>query len=103
MKANLWQKIYKKNPNFVSRKIEDEIILVPIKRNAQELEAIYNLNNAVAVQIWELINGKRSLAEIRNIISDEYDVDEKRLNKDLIEFIKELETIGAIATVKKKM
>jgi len=89
-------KVYKKNPNFVARKIEDEIILVPIKREAADFEAIYNLNNEVSVRIWELIDGKRSLEEIRNKILEEFEVSSERLDKDLIQFIKDLKDIGAI-------
>lgn len=95
-KNNFWKKIYKKNPNMVARKIEDEIILVPIKRDAQDLEAIYNLNNEVAVRIWELCNGKRTLAQIRDEILNEFEVSQERLEKDLKEFIKDMERIGSI-------
>lgn len=91
-----WDRVYKKSSNFVSRKIEDEVILVPIKRKAEEMDAIYDLNNEVSVRIWELINGKRSLAEIRSRILEEFDVERQRLEKDLREFIKDLEDIGAI-------
>ncbi len=96
-----WEdRIYGKSRNFVSRKISDEIILVPIKREAGELDAIYNLNNEVSVRIWELINGKRSLKEIKQKILEEFDVTEQKLLQDLKEFIKDLENIGAIKTKK---
>jgi hypothetical protein len=95
-KENFWQRIYKKNPNFVARKIEDEIILVPIKRNSADLEAIYNLNNEVSVKIWELINGKRSLKEIEGRMLEEFRVGREKLEKDMREFIRDLEKIEAI-------
>ena len=94
--VNLADKVYEKSQNFVSRKIADEIILVPIKRDAGELDAIYNLNNEVSVRIWELINGKRSLKEVKQKILEEFDITEQRLVKDLKKFIKDLEDIEAI-------
>jgi hypothetical protein len=95
-KNKFWQRIYKKNPNMVARKIEDEIILVPIKRKADELEAIYNLNNEVSVRIWELINGRRTLGQIRDNILSEFEVSQERLERDLKEFIEDLSKIEAI-------
>jgi len=89
-------KVYKKDPNMVGRKIEDEIILVPIKRDAADLEAIYNLNNEVSVKIWELIDGKRSIREIKDKILEEFNVKEEKLEKDLEEFVSDLLEIGAI-------
>ncbi|MFN7171052.1 MAG: PqqD family protein [Candidatus Omnitrophota bacterium] len=89
-------KVYKKNPNFVARKIADEIILVPIKKEAADFEAIYNLNNDVSVKIWELIDGKRTTEEIKNKILEEFGVSPQKLEKDLGQFIRDLEKIGAI-------
>lgn len=94
-------KIYKKNPNFVARKIADEIILVPIKREAADFEAIYNLNNEVSVRIWELIDGKNSIKEIKDKILEEFEVSSEKLEKDLGQFIKDLEKIGAIQLTSK--
>lgn len=90
------KKVYKKNPNMVERKIEDEIVLVPIKKDAADLDAIYNLNNVTSIRIWELIDGKKSVREIENKILEEFDVSEKDLENDLQEFIQDLEEIGAI-------
>ncbi|MGE4357881.1 MAG: PqqD family protein [Candidatus Omnitrophota bacterium] len=96
-------RVYKKNPNFVARKIADEIILVPIKKEAADFEAIYNLNNEVSVRIWELIDGKRTLAEIRKKILDEFEVEPEKLVEDLKEFIADLREVGAIQKKEKKM
>ena len=90
------ERVYKKNPDFVSRKIAGEIILVPIRRNASDLEAIYNLNNEVSVRIWELINGKRSLGQIENKILEEFQVGKEKLEKDVRDFIRDLEKVEAV-------
>ncbi len=94
--TSIWNRIYRKNPAFIAREIAGEIIIIPIKREAYQLSAIYNLNNEVSVKIWKLINGKRTLSEIKEKILQEFDVQEQRLNKDLQEFIFDLEKVGAI-------
>ena len=92
----IWNRVYRKNSAFIAREIAGEIIIIPISREAHQLSAIYNLNNEVAVRIWKLINGKRALSEIKEKILQEFDVQEQRLNKDLQEFISDLEKVGAI-------
>ncbi len=92
----IWNRVYRKNSAFIAREIAGEIIIIPIRREAHQLSAIYNLNNEVAVRIWKLINGKRTLSEIKEKILQEFDVQEQRLNKDLQEFISDLEKVGAI-------
>ena len=55
---------YRKDESVVSRKIADEVILVPIRKNVGDLESIYTLDE-VGARIWELIDGIRSLADIK--------------------------------------
>ena len=90
------QKRYKKNPDIVSRKIADEVILVPIKRKVIELNAMYLLRDDVSVRMWELIDGKRQIREIKEIICKEFEVAPQQAERDIITFLKRLEKIGAI-------
>lgn len=83
---------------MISRRIGDEVILVPIRRNVADLESIYTLN-PVAARIWELIDGKRQVKGIKEAILQEYEVDERKAEKDLREFLSQLEEIKAVATV----
>jgi hypothetical protein len=86
---------FKKDPSVVFRKVAEEFILVPIKQKASDVESIYTMND-VASRIWELINGKRSLEDIKEIIIKEFDVSPEVAEKDLIEFSQQLEKIGAV-------
>jgi len=86
---------YQKSPDIVFRKIADETILVPIRNNVGDLESIYTLNE-VAARIWELIDGKRKIGEIRDKILEEFDVTPQKIEKDLAKYVKELEDIGAM-------
>ena len=55
---------YRKNEDFVYRKIQDETILVPIKDNVGDMGSIYDLNE-VAAFIWEHLDGEKRLLDIR--------------------------------------
>ena len=64
---------YQKDASIVSRQIAGEMILVPIRRNVGDLESIYTLNDTAALA-WSLFDGKTSLAQICERITQEYDV-----------------------------
>ena len=89
---------YVKDPSIVYREIAGEAILVPIRRNVADMESVYTLDS-VGADIWELIDGDRTLAEILDLLLGEYDVDAAVLSKDLDEFFGQLEAIGAIRPV----
>ena len=87
--------VFKKNPDMVSRTIEDETVLMPIYKTSEEMNCIYTLNE-VASRVWELIDGKRSLGRIKRSLLAEFDVTEKELNRELDKFCKELTQIKAL-------
>mgnify|MGYP005631738015 FL=1 len=84
---------------MVFRKIADEVILVPIRNKVGDLQSIYTLNE-VGARIWKLINGKRELAKIKEILLEEFSVDVPRVEEDLKAFVQKLERIGAVEEVK---
>jgi len=91
-------KIYAKNPDIVFRKIADEVILVPIKNNVRDLESIYTLNE-VGARIWELVDGKRDVQQIRDVVANEFEVSAEEAGKDLKEFMEKLFEVGGIKEV----
>jgi len=69
--------------------------LVQIRQNVGDLESISTLND-VAARIWELIDGKMKVREIKDKIIEEFDVTPQEAEKDLVEYIKQLEKIEAV-------
>jgi len=90
-----FDRIYKKNENFVFRKIEAETILVPIKDNVGDMGSIYNLNE-VAAFVWEQLDGQRSLQDIKQRLVEEYEVSAEEAEDDLSEYIAGLTEIDAV-------
>lgn len=93
---NYLEKCYQKSPDIVSRKIADEVILVPIRQKLADVNSIYLLQDDVSVCIWKLIDGQRSAGKIKEIICEEFDVSPEQAQSDLVEFLKQLEKIGEI-------
>jgi hypothetical protein len=92
---NFLDKVYKKSNSIVFRKIADEFILVPIRQNVGDLGSISTLNE-VAARIWELIDGKMKVREIKDKIVEEFEVTPQQAEKDLIEYLHQLKEIEAI-------
>lgn len=91
-------RIFRKSPDVVSRKIVDEMILVPIHKTVGDTESIYALNQ-VGARIWELIDGMRRVEEIRDLIVDEFDVSQKTAEEHLLTLLEQFEEIGAVDEV----
>ena len=90
-----FDQVYCKDPAIVARQIAGEMILVPIRQNVGDLESIYLLNDT-AMFTWQLLDGNHSLAEIRSLVTQEFEVDELQAGQDLLELIADLERVGAV-------
>ena len=86
---------FKRNENFVFRRISDEMILVPIKDNVGDMGSIYTLNELGAF-IWQHLDGSNRLVEINKMILEEFEVSDQEAKEDLSKFLGDLEEIGAI-------
>jgi hypothetical protein len=89
---------FAKDSSIVSRKIADEVILVPVRQNVADLESIFTLNE-VAARIWELLDGRITLAKIRDLLVEEFEVTPEQAETDLLEFLQLLEKAGAVKKV----
>lgn len=91
-------KVFQKDPSIVSRRIADEVILVPIRRKLGEVDCLYTLNE-VGARIWEFIDGKQSLTGVRDALVEEFAVGEQEAQADILMLIGQLHEIGAIQEV----
>lgn len=82
-------KFYRSSTAVVKREIGNDTILVPIRKSAEELDSIYTVNE-VAARIWDLMDGKKTITEIKKAILNEYDVIPEKLDRDVEEFIRKL-------------
>lgn len=71
MDKEILQKVFVKSDNVVFRKIADEYVLVPVYKDAVDLEALFSFNETAA-RMWELIDGKQTAAAIASTVAQEY-------------------------------
>lgn len=84
-----------KRGEFVSRMIASEAIVVPIRGQTGDLEAIYNLNETAAF-VWERIDGRTSAGEIAQAVSEEFEVSPEEAGADTAEFLRLLREAGLV-------
>lgn len=89
------EKVYKKVEEIVSRRIADEMFIVPIRGRLADMKQIFVVPE-VAEFIWNHIDGEKTLQGILDEISDAYDVSQKQAEEDLQTFIEELLEAGLV-------
>lgn len=72
------------NPNTVWRNISGQGVLVKIP------DGSLHLLNEVGTRVWELIQEKRRVREIGQVLCDEFEVTGKRATEDVRDFIAKL-------------
>lgn len=87
--------IYKKSPDIVFRRIGQECLLVPIRKNVADLNFIYSFN-PVSAFIWESLDGVKPLSVLLSDLVTSFDVPEAVAAEDLSVLISQLLSEGLI-------
>jgi hypothetical protein len=96
---NLKDLTFSKKDDFVTREIAGETIIVPIRKQAGDLESIYTLNE-VGTTIWAMIDGKTKVSKIIESIHQTYIASSEVAAKDVTEFLQSLKEAGLIQSSK---
>lgn len=89
-------KCYHKNPSMLARRVDDGVILVPMKRNVADLlQCVYTLN-ALGAHVWELLDREATVTDIASTIAEEWKVELPQAEAEVVSFLAQLESIGAI-------
>jgi methyltransferase-like protein len=76
--------------NVVARKIEDEMLIIPLTSGIGNLdEELYSLNSSAQV-IWQYLDGKNTLQDIVELLLMNLDSTRERLEEDVLGLLKEL-------------
>ena len=78
--------VISKSKHVVTRVVDGEAVIV------EPQKGMVNVINTVGSRIWELLDGKHTVAEIANVIADEYEVSPEQALSDTMEFIEDIES-----------
>jgi len=84
------ERIFHHNKGLVSRKVGDEMVIVPLRDNVADMDCVYTLNE-VGAFIWETLDGVKPLREIIAEVMNTYDVDEPTAIIDVTEILEKMD------------
>lgn len=82
--------VYAPSENIVAREIEGEIIIVPLARGIGDAEDDLFSLNETGRAVWKLLDGRRSLAQIVQILGADYTASTATIGKDVAGLMAEL-------------
>ena len=79
-----------RSDDIVSREIEGELLIVPIASGIGDMEdELYTLNDT-GREIWNLIDGKRTIKDIVNELTNDYSAPYDEISRDVLGITGEL-------------
>jgi hypothetical protein len=78
-----------RNREVVSRQIEGELIIVPIRRGVGDLNSLYTLNPVGSI-LWEYMTEGHTVPEMVSRVCDEFDVATSQAQADIQEFLRSM-------------
>jgi hypothetical protein len=87
--------IFARADSAITRRLDDETVIVPVRNNVADLISIYTLNGTGSF-VWELLDGSRPLSEVWQRVSEDFEVDPLQAREDVLALISDLEGEGLI-------
>ncbi len=78
-----------RNRDVVSRQIQGELVIVPIRRGVGDLNSLYTLNSVGSV-LWDYMSESHSLPEMITRVCDEFEVTAAQAQSDIEGFLDSL-------------
>jgi len=78
-----------RNQDVVARKIQGELIIVPVRRGVGDLNSLYTLN-PVGTVLWDFMTEGHTIGEMVERVCDEFDVTASQAQRDIEAFLDSL-------------
>ena len=88
-------KVYGRRDDVMARNIAGEGLLIPVRGELADLQRVFAVN-PVAEAVWNLLDGKRTLAEISRQIEVRFEVTAEAAFADLKAFVVKLRELGLV-------
>jgi methyltransferase-like protein len=93
-----WHQIYCKAEHVVHRRIADKNVLIPIARQLGDLQNLFAIND-VAAFIFEQFDGRRTAAQICELLAERCDVPVASIEEDVSGYMVQLAELDLIRPV----
>jgi hypothetical protein len=86
---------YRRSSDVVVRRVAGETLLVPTGGELARLQRIFVLDEVGEV-VWELLDGRRGLADIVRSVTGVFEIDANQARSDIAEFLSTLAESGLV-------
>jgi hypothetical protein len=89
---------FRHSEEVASRKILDEVLLVPIRTSSKQKLGVYTLNET-ASWLWEKMDGSVTCAQLVDAMTGRFEVDPGQARRDVEVLCRDLLSCGAIVPI----
>ena len=89
------QRSFVRSQSVVARVVAGETLIVPIRAKVGDLASIYSFNGTASL-IWKWLESPHTVAELAMAVAEEYEVDVKQAERDVLEFVGEMKSVGLV-------
>jgi hypothetical protein len=89
---------FRHSEEVASRKILDEVLLVPIRTSSKQKLGVYTLNETAA-WLWEKMDGSVTCAQLVDAMTGRFEVDPGQARRDVEVLCRDLLSCGAIVPI----
>jgi hypothetical protein len=82
--------VYRKSDDIVAREIEGELIIIPLVTGIGNMENELYALDEIGREIWNRIDGQKSVLQIIDELEGSYNADREILQKDVLGFLNEI-------------
>lgn len=83
-------KSYRISKDVLAKEVEGELVIIPIKFGIGDLDSEMYALNATGMAVWNKLDGTRSLSDLINELSEQYDTPYDDIKVDVVEIVTEL-------------
>jgi hypothetical protein len=91
----LRDEILVRSESVVARVVAGETLIVPVRAKVGDLASIYSFNGTGTL-IWKLLASPNSVAELAEVVAQEYEVDPAQAENDVANFVNEMKAVGLV-------
>ncbi|OIP81680.1 MAG: hypothetical protein AUK44_09485 [Porphyromonadaceae bacterium CG2_30_38_12] len=77
---------------FVARQVADELVIVPLSGNVAQMNELFTLNETAKI-IWENIGENQTIATLKNLLTETFDVDDATAEQDILKFLEQMDVL----------
>ncbi|MEI6753041.1 MAG: PqqD family protein [Paludibacter sp.] len=86
------QELHNLKSKFVAREVGNELILVPLAENVAHMSELFTMNET-AKFIWENSAENLSVADMENLMIDNFSIDNDTARKDIDTFLNQMQKL----------